>query len=155
MTQGCEPRKRLSRTPPGASSRTAYCGPRLISSIMGNHIFPRDLDSFLLNKFPRRENVHQTDSAQQFRTYAVADHVHNLASILRGIDVNTQRALSKWSIHNFHDCFPNPSAIGVRRNNRGKSLHHIIRKPFVRSVLILPSTLPIASPPHGTPTASS
>jgi hypothetical protein len=51
---------------------------------MNNHIFPRDLDSFLLNKLPRRENVHETDSAQQFRTYAVADHVHNLGSILRG-----------------------------------------------------------------------
>ena len=85
MTQGCEPRKRLSRTPLGASSRTAYGGPRLIHSIMNNHIFPRDLDSFLLNKLPRRENVHETDSAQQFRTYAVADHVHNLGSILRGI----------------------------------------------------------------------
>src|SRR5277367_4408102 len=113
-------------TPPGASSRTAYCGPRLIRSIMNNHILTRDLDSFLLNKLPRRENVHETDSAQQFRTYAVADHVHNFGPILRWIDVNTERTLSKWSIHNFNDCFPNRSGIGVRRNNRGKSLHHII-----------------------------
>ena len=110
---------------------------------MNNHIFPRDLDSFLLSKLPRRENVHETDSAQQFRTYAVADHVHNLGSILRGIDVNTERTLSKWSIHNFHDCFPNRSGIGVRRNNRGKALHHIICEVFVRSVVILSDTLSI------------
>ena len=58
-------------------------------------IFLRDLDSSLLNKLPRRENVHETDSAQQFRTYAVADHVHSLGSILRGIDVNTERTLRK------------------------------------------------------------
>ena len=58
------PRPRLSRTPGGASSRTACCGPRLIRSFMNNHIFPCDWDSFLLNKLPRRENVRETDSAQ-------------------------------------------------------------------------------------------
>lgn len=57
--------------------------------VMNNRIFPRDLDSFPLNKLPRRENVHETDSAQQCRI-AVADHVHDLGSILRGIDVNVQ-----------------------------------------------------------------
>jgi hypothetical protein len=51
---------------------------------MNNHIFRRDLDSFLLNKLPRRENVHETDSAQQFRTYAVAE----LGCVLPGPDFN-------------------------------------------------------------------
>jgi len=118
----------------------------IVRSIMNNHIFARDLDSFLLNKLQRRKNVHETDSAQQLHTYAVADHVHNLGSILRGIDVNTERTLSKRSIHNFHDCFPNRSGIGVRRNNRGKALHHIICKTFVRSVVILSDTLSIGRP---------
>jgi len=113
---------------------------------MNNHILPRDLDSFLLNKLPRREGVRETDSAQQFGAYAVADHVHNLGSILRGIDVNTERTPSKWSIHNSHDCFPNRSGVGVGRNNPGKSLHHIICKMFVRSVVILVDTLSISRP---------
>jgi len=71
------------------------------------------LDSFLLNKLPSRENVRETDSAQQLRTYAVADHVHNLGSILRGIDVNTERTLSKWSIHDLHNSVCNRRRLGV------------------------------------------
>jgi len=61
---------------------------------MNSHILLCDLDSFPLNKLPRRENVLEADSAQQFRTYAVADHVHNFGSILRGIDVDTERPLA-------------------------------------------------------------
>src|SRR6266403_4946810 len=113
------PRPRLSRTPAGASSRTAYCGPRLIRSFMNNHIFPRDLDSFLLNKLPRRENVRETDSAQQLRTNPVAHHVYDLGSILCGIDVHTERPFAERSIHNLHDCLPDRGDIRFRWNNRG------------------------------------
>ena len=35
-----------------------------ITHLMNNHIFPRDLDSFLLNKLPGSENVHEADTAQ-------------------------------------------------------------------------------------------
>src|SRR6266481_2207444 len=140
------PRPRLSRTPAGASSRTAYCGPRLIRSFMNNHIFPRDLDSFLLNKLPRRENVRQTDSAQQLRTNPVTHHVYDLGSILCRIDVHTERTFAERSIHNLHDCFPDRGDIRVRRNNRGKALHHIVREVFVRSVVILSDTLSIGRP---------
>jgi hypothetical protein len=73
---------------------------------MNNHIFPRDLDSFLLNKLPRRENVRETDSAQQLCTNPVAHHVYDLGCILCGIDVHTERPFAERSIHNLHDCFP-------------------------------------------------
>src|SRR5258708_15722295 len=102
------PRPRLSRTPAGASSRTAYCGPRLIRSFMNNHIFPRDLDSFLLNKLPRRENVRETDSAQQLRTNPPAHHVYDLVSILFGINVPTPSPFTKQRIPNLHSSPPNP-----------------------------------------------
>lgn len=87
---------------------------------MNNHIFPRDLDSFLLNKLPKRENVRETDSAQQLCTNPVAHHVYDLGSILCGIDVHTEGPFAERSIHNLHDCFPDRGDIRVRRNNRSK-----------------------------------
>jgi len=60
----------------------------------------------------------------------VAHHVYDLGSILCGIDVHTERPFAERSIHNLHDCFPDRGDIRVRRNNRGKALHHIICEVF-------------------------
>src|SRR5580692_13174719 len=71
--------------------------------------------------------------AEQFGTDTVGNTVDDFRAIVCGIDVNSERALAEWQIHDSHDGFRDCRDVCVGRSGPRKSVHDFRSERCVRA----------------------
>src|SRR5262249_34970984 len=78
-----------------------------------------------LDKFSWGEEVREPDAAQHLGPDAIGDHVDDLGSVLRGVDVNAEWAFAEWGVDDLDDGFGDFVDVGVGGHDSGEALHDL------------------------------
>jgi len=76
----------------------------------------------------RSQQVRQTDVAVHFGANTICYSVYDLRTILRGIDVHSERTLTQGQIHHTDDSFGDIGHIGIGRRGSSEPLHDVVTK---------------------------
>ena len=80
----------------------------------------------------RSQQIRQTDVAVHFGANTICYSVYDLRTILRRIDVHSERTLTEGQIHHPDDSFG-----GIGRRGSSEPLHDVVTKMRVRAVVVL------------------
>ena len=80
----------------------------------------------------RLQKVAQADTVQHLGANAIEHGKADIGAVLRGIDVNAERPLSKRGVDDVHDGLGNGAGVGIGRNDRRKGLLDLLAKAAIR-----------------------